>query len=485
MQIPTPSETQNVSHDSEPARPTTSVPDGLDEWDRPVNWTFSRKWAIVGSTSLATFVVSFGSSVYSAAIPQIQAKFGVSSDTALLGVTLYVLGFAFGPMVWGPASELYGKRRPLWIGYFIFCGFQLSCALAQDLGLLLTFRFLSGLAGSSILAIVGGMYIDFLADPAERGISTGIFSVATFCGPTVGPIVGNLATVKLGWRWTAWLTLIGGVFFGTVAFFLTPETSEAVILRRKARKAISRRRPSEDIPARTCLAESGLSVFVQNYLTKPTRMFVREPILVFFTIYMSLAYGVIYITLTMYPLAFVTSRGWSRIDGSLPFIGIVVGVILACIAIALHSIYYVSRRLQETGLHLPERRLPPMIVGSVILSGGIFWFAWTSNPSTPWPAQVPAGVLIGCGSILVLMSGVVYLIEVYLVHANSALAFNNLVRCVIAATFPLYVTDLLVDAGLDVGGSVLGSICLVLSPVAFLFWRYGHTIRRWSKFAQD
>jgi hypothetical protein len=91
---------------------------------------------------------------------------------------------------------------------------------------------------------------------------------------------------------------------------------------------------------------------------------------------------------------------------------------------------------------------------------------------------------MGCGSILVLMSGVVYLIEVYLVHANSALAINNLVRCVIAATFPLYITDLLVDAGLDVGGSVLGSICLVLSPVAFLFWRFGHTIRRWSRFAQ-
>lgn len=83
------------------------------------------------------------------------------------------------------------------------------------------------------------------------------------------------------------------------------------------------------------------------------------------------------------------------------------------------------------------------------------------------------------------MSGVVYLIEVYLVHANSALAINNFLRCVIAATFPLYATDLLVDAGLGVGGSVIGSICLALSPVAFLFWRYGRTIRQWSKFTED
>ncbi|RKL19103.1 hypothetical protein BFJ70_g14039 [Fusarium oxysporum] len=406
-----------------------SGPDGLKEDERPVNWPSSKKWSIVVSTSLATFVVSFGSSVYSAAIPHIQARFSVSPDTALLGITLYVIGFALGPMAWGPASELYGKRRPLFLGYTVFCICQIPCALAQNMPLLLAFRFLSGLAGSSSLAILGGMYVDFLRRPAERGISTAVFSVATFCGPTVGPIVGNLATLKLGWRWTAWLTLIGGLVFGSVAFLLTPETSE----------------------------------------------------LIFFTIYMSLAYGIIYLTFTMYPFAFVTVRGWSRMDGSLPFVGMTIGVILACIGIALHSIYYI----QQSRVHVPERRLPPMIAGSIFLSAGIFWFGWTSSTSVHWLAQAAAGVFLGSGSILVLMSGVVYLIEVYLVHANSALAINNFLRCVIAATFPLYATDLLVNAGLGVGGSVIASICLALSPVAFLFWRYGRTIRQWSKFTED
>ncbi|RBR18860.1 hypothetical protein FVER53590_11656 [Fusarium verticillioides] len=345
------------------------IPDGLEEEDKPVNWPSFKKWSIVVSTSLATFIVSFGSSVYSAAIPHIQTRFSVSSDTALLGITLYVIGFALGPMAWGPASELYGKRRPLFLGYAIFCICQLPCALAQNISLLLTFRFLSGLAGSSSLAILGGMYVDFLARPAERGISTAVFSVATFCGPTVGPIVGNLATLKLGWRWTAWLTLIGGVVFGSVAFVLTPETSEVVILhqRSKGNTSVSL--------SRIYRPERGISTFVQSYLTKPVRMFVREPILIFFTIYMSLAYGIIYLTFTMYPLAFVTVRGWSHMDGSLPFIGMTFGVVLACIGIALHSIYYI----QQSRVHVPERRLPPMIAGSILLSAGIFWFGWTSS----------------------------------------------------------------------------------------------------------
>ncbi|KAF5666930.1 major facilitator superfamily transporter [Fusarium circinatum] len=433
----------------------SSIPNGLKEEDRPVNWPSFKKWSIVVSTSLATFVVSFGSSVYSAAIPHIQTRFSVSPDTALLGITLYVIGFA--------------------LGYAIFCICQLPCALAQNMPLLLTFRFLSGLAGSSSLAILGGMYVDFLSRPAERGISTAVFSVATFCGPTVGPIVGNLATLKLGWRWTAWLTLIGGVVFGSVAFLLTPETSEVVILRQRFKGNTS------VIPSRIYRPERGISIFVQNYLTKPVRMFVQEPILIFFTIYMSLAYGIIYLTFTMYPLAFVTVRGWSRMDGSLPFIGMTVGVVLACIGIALHSIYYI----QQSRVHVLERRLPPMIAGSVLLSAGIFWFGWTSSRSVHWLAQAAAGAFLGSGSILVLMSGVVYLIEVYLVHANSALAINNFLRCVIAATFPLYATDLLVDVGLGVGGTVIGSICLALSPVSFLFWRYGRTIRQWSKFAEE
>lgn len=82
---------------------------------------------------------------------------------------------------------------------------------------------------------------------------------------------------------------------------------------------------------------------------------------------MSLAYGIIYLTFTMYPLAFVTVRGWSRMDGSLPFVGMTIGVTLACIGIALHSIYYI----QQSRVHVPERRLPPMIAGSVLPSAGM------------------------------------------------------------------------------------------------------------------
>lgn len=251
--------------------------EGPNDPTKPVNWSFTRKWSIVVTTSLCTFMVSFGSGVYSAAISQVQQQLHVSATTARLGISLCVLGFAFGPLIWGPASELYGKTRPLWIGYFGFCLCQIPCALSTDIYMLLVFRLLAGLAGSAMLAILGGMYVDILLHPTERGISTAIFSLGTFCGPAAGPIIGNLLTVKLNWRWTAWITFIGSLVFGALAFSVTGETSEAVILRWKTQR-LYKDAQNDQIRAQIKDSNPNLSIFVRKYLTKPVKMFFWEPI---------------------------------------------------------------------------------------------------------------------------------------------------------------------------------------------------------------
>lgn len=252
---------------------------GPDDPDKPTNWTTPKKWAMVSTGSLVTFVVSFCSSVYSSAITDIQHEFQVSVTVSRLVISLYVFGFAFGPMVWGPASELYGKTRPLWIGYALFCIFQIPTALAKDIYTLLIFRFLAGLAGSSVLAILGGMFVDFLVTPKDRGIATAVFSMATFCGPAMGPIIGSICEVRLGRAWISWVTLIAGVCFGVPAIMVSSETQESVILRRKTRK-LRKARGKDGVQTSRTNGDGSLqiSVFVGKYLTKPIRMFVQEPI---------------------------------------------------------------------------------------------------------------------------------------------------------------------------------------------------------------
>lgn len=124
----------------------------------PKNFPTWRKWVITMMLGQMTICVTFGSSVFSTATKQTGKKFGVSSEVMVLGVSLFVLGFAFGPIIFGPLSELYGRKRPLFVGMFVFAIFQIPVAVAQDLQTIFICRFFGGLFASAPLAIVSVLH---------------------------------------------------------------------------------------------------------------------------------------------------------------------------------------------------------------------------------------------------------------------------------------------------------------------------------------
>lgn len=83
---------------------------GPDDPRDPMNFTASTRWTMCAVVSLVTLSVAFLSSAYSAGIPQIEAELGGSSTLQILGVSLFVLGFAFGPFLFAPLS---GKQDAL------------------------------------------------------------------------------------------------------------------------------------------------------------------------------------------------------------------------------------------------------------------------------------------------------------------------------------------------------------------------------------
>lgn len=81
-------------------------------------------------------------------------------------VSVFLLGYCFGPLVIAPLSEMYG-RLPLYHACnILFCIFSIACALSQSVGQLIAFRFLAGTAGSSPLTLGGGSIADMI--PKER-----------------------------------------------------------------------------------------------------------------------------------------------------------------------------------------------------------------------------------------------------------------------------------------------------------------------------
>ena len=180
-----------------------------------------------------TFTVTFGSSIFSSTIAVTAREFNTTETVMLLGVSLYVLGFAFGPILWGPSSEVLGRKIPLFSGYCVFALLQIPTALSHNLTGLLVCRFLAGAFGAAPVVLVSAAYSDFW-EPAQRGTAAAAYSTASFAGPTLGPIVGTFITEShLGWRWTAWLTLVLAGVFGPAAYIQVPETYGPVLKKQK------------------------------------------------------------------------------------------------------------------------------------------------------------------------------------------------------------------------------------------------------------
>lgn len=140
------------------------------EESNPYNFNMTKKILILAVVSMLTLCVAFGSSVYAGGIFAMKEYFEASSEVLTLGLSLYVLGFVFGPLIWAPIGEMYGRRVTFVYSYAVFALFQIGCALAQNLETLLVCRFFAGLFGASPLVNSGGVIADMF-DARERGIA--------------------------------------------------------------------------------------------------------------------------------------------------------------------------------------------------------------------------------------------------------------------------------------------------------------------------
>lgn len=308
-----------------------------------------------------------------------------------------------GPVIWGPASEVFGRRLPLFAGYIVFAIFQIPVAVAQNVETIMLGRFFSGFAAAAPLAVVGGAMADIWG-PLERAYGICVFAASAFTGPVAGPIMGGFITQSyLGWRWTAWITLIMAALFGCIGLVLIPETSAARILQIKA-KRLRYETKNWALHAKADENRVDFHSIMTVYLVRPFVMFVQEPILALVTAYMSFLYGVLYLLFEAYPVSFQEQRGWNPGVGSLPFAAFIVGIMGGTGVIAYSTRTNFATAFKKHGRVVPEERLPPMIVGAIVLPIGLFMFAWYGVQSTSritlanWSQDIQPSHYLGASS---------------------------------------------------------------------------------------
>ncbi len=119
---------------------------------------------------------TMGSSLPSNAVPFISAHFHITSSSAkILPISIYLVGYVVGPVLFGPLSEAYGRQVIMISTFFGFTVSTMACALAPTWGGLLVFRFATGMNASSPMTVVGGIYADLYDNPVTRGRAMAVY----------------------------------------------------------------------------------------------------------------------------------------------------------------------------------------------------------------------------------------------------------------------------------------------------------------------
>lgn len=349
--------------------------DGPNDPLHAQNWPLKKKLPVAIVLGYVTLTAAFGSSIFSTATTTVAREFNVSREVGILGVSLYVLGFATGPIVWAPSSELYGRKAPLLISSFGFSIFNIAVAVAKDAQTIFICRFFAGFFGACPLTCVGAVFADMFSN-RQRGLAITVFSMTVFSGPLLAPFVGGFITMSyLGWRWTEYITAIMGFFGLALSVMFLEETYPPVILVNKAAE-LRRRTKNWGIHAKQEEIEIDWRELLEKNLSRPMRMLFTEPIVLLISIYMAFIYGLLYLFLTFYPIVFQQIHGFNPGVGGLPFFGMIIGEMLAGLYMILLQPSYNRKLAANNNMPIPEWRLPPVIVGGVFFAAGLLWFGW-------------------------------------------------------------------------------------------------------------
>ncbi|MCJ1393969.1 hypothetical protein MMC18_006846 [Xylographa bjoerkii] len=453
--------------------------DGPDDPIKAINWSKKEKWSTIACLSAMTFITPLASSMFAPGVPQVLTDF--KSDDALLGsfvVSVYILGYATGPLIVAPLSECYGRRWVYHITNIFFVIFTIACAVASNLNMLIGFRFLAGCAGSAVLTMGGGTVADMFKQE-ERGTAIALWSLGPLLGPVIGPVAGGYLSQAKGWRWVFWVIAMGAGVVTIACFWVLRESYPTIILERKARRL---RKETGNLSLRSAL-HSGLSHvdLFKRSIIRPAKMLVFSPIVLLLSIDMAIVYGYLYLLFTTITEVFQSTYGFSQGAVGLTYLGLGIGMFLG-LGIFGAASDYILKRKSAKGEMKPEYRLPPMIPGSVLIPIGLFIYGWTAEKHVFWFVPIFGSSLVGLGLLATFMPIQTYLVDAFTIHAASALAANTVLRSLVGALLPLAGPTMYAKLGLGWGNSLLGFIAVAMLPIPWIFLIYGERIRTSSRF---
>ncbi|KAK7029828.1 major facilitator superfamily domain-containing protein [Favolaschia claudopus] len=370
-----------------------------------------------------------------ASLPALMQRYHISQEVALVGVTLFVFGFAAGPLVFGPASELYG-RQALWLRL------QPQWCIVADIPF--SFGFFGSASMNNVPASIGD-----ITTPLNRGTLSWLSE-----GLPWGPLISAFIEHDAGWQWNLRVMAIFNTVLSILVAFV-PETHGPTLLKWRLERgrehscAFDLQKDHNRVSSRPC---STCALPIHRVL-----------------------YGILYGFFEGFTVVYLEIRHFQTTSYGLTYIALGLGFVAAyCLLATVGQQQYVksAKTAADKGISTPpEARLTLTYFGAIISPISLFLFAWTA----PFSARTLDRALYRRVPLLP-----EYDVDFHgICPVLGRLLSDDSSKCFGGAVLPVE----LWYHGLTVQGatSLLAGIACLLAPIPFVFSRYGSAIRANSR----
>jgi DHA1 family bicyclomycin/chloramphenicol resistance-like MFS transporter len=179
--------------------------------------------ALTALLAALTALGPLSTDLYLPSLPDMGRAFGVASSQVQLTLSVFLLGFAVGQLLYGPLSDRRGRRPVLLASIAIYCVASLICTFAPSVGILIAARFLQAIGAAGAIVLARAVVRD-LYSGARAGKELSIMGAIMAIAPITGPVVGGVLHTLFGWRSSFAALLVCGLVLGWMAWRKLPET---------------------------------------------------------------------------------------------------------------------------------------------------------------------------------------------------------------------------------------------------------------------
>ncbi|CAI6262625.1 unnamed protein product [Periconia digitata] len=456
--------------------------------DDPRNWPSLYKWLMVAAIIPIDLSVSWGASGFSPAMPDFAHDMGISQQVATLGLSLYILGLACGPMTLAPLSEYVGRRPVYVFSYGVFLLMLLATSFVNNLPGFLLLRLFSGYFSSTTISNFGGSIAD-LWHHHDTGPAMSWFLWAATGGSPTGFVLFSF--IAQGRSWHSVFRIMFYVCFAfwvvmAVALYSLGETRHSVLLhaRTKANSDGSTSHVDSQVPDE--LKQRNPKQLFSHTLIRPFRFLASEAIVQFGALYNGYLYGLSFLFNGAFHMIFGPSGyGYDTIGVGLSFLGIVAGVSLGLLTNTYQERHYQRQIILANHQNVPEARVHLAKAAAILLPVSLLVFSFTADPNVHPLVPIAASAVWGWSFYTLILMTLTYTEDAYKTYSASALAGIGLVRNIAGAAFPLVGRKLFVSQGTRNACLILTAMSVAMAPIPFVLAAKGKSLRKRSPWAAE